>query len=437
MTPGQSSAGLEADMNVFSFLLLTASFVIALSSFRRGADLFSPGRVFGFLWTLALGLTQLKFSALQHSWSNETWVQVLIGPLSFMVGVFCMTVVHADKGLKPLASMRSLMIGFQINRRRLFWITLLFCFLFLLAYAIILWIKGVDPPLFSENPGLARREFTMFGLGLFLHNVVIVVFLTGLYYLQSGGSRGGKTVLLIASLVSVALYFFLLQRFQLAFALLMCIVVYYYCTNRLRPQVIVPFIAIVSALFYWVSTLRAGELFIYYLYRDSLMRFSVTYAMFTEPYMYVVMNLENLARSISLETQFTYGMESFDFLFALTGLKDWMQEYWGVIEMPFIISGYNTYTGYWTFYRDFGSLGTMVFPLLLGMGTGLLYYKMRMAPGLGIVTAYGVCVFVMVVSFFNNPLSFLWFVYNLGAVYLALRFIQGRKPQEVPSGVPQ
>jgi hypothetical protein len=59
---------------------------------------------------------------------------------------------------------------------------------------------------------------------------------------------------------------------------------------------------------------------------------------------------------------------------------------------------------------------------MLGFGIGLLYYRMRTDPTIKRVTAYGVMVFVMFVSFFVFPMPFLWFEYNMLALYLILRW---------------
>ena len=61
-------------------------------------------------------------------------------------------------------------------------------------------------------------------------------------------------------------------------------------------------------------------------------------------------------------------------------------------------------------------------PLVLGFGTGILYYRMRTCPTIKRLTAYGVMVFVMFVSFFVFPMPFLWFEYNMLALYLILRW---------------
>ena len=245
-----------------------------------------------------------------------------------------------------------------------------------------------------------------------------------------GGSVCGRWFSFPSGSSRSSVTFFLLQRFQLVLTVVVCVVLAYYATRHFRPATLVPYTGVAVGLFYLVSSLRSGiELYFIYLYKLSQMRFPRAYAVFTEPYMYFVMNVENLARAIARHEQFTMGYYTFDFMLALTGLKHWIASYFGLTEMPYLISDYNTYTGYWVYYRDFGPLGLVVFPLALGIAIGLIYYSLRTRPGLSILTVYGGCVFLILFSFFNNPLTFLWFVYNIIVAALVLRWVIVRESQ--------
>jgi hypothetical protein len=99
--------------------------------------------------------------------------------------------------------------------------------------------------------------------------------------------------------------------------------------------------------------------------------------------------------------------------------------------MPFLFSAYNTYTAFWWFYSDFGVIGLAVIPFVMGSGIGLMYYRMRRFPSLTNVTTYGVMVFVMFISFFVFPIAYLWFEYNMLALFLILRSIVVRSKEPV------
>jgi oligosaccharide repeat unit polymerase len=164
------------------------------------------------------------------------------------------------------------------------------------------------------------------------------------------------------------------------------------------------------------------------------MKFSTAYAFLTEPYMYMVMNLENFVRAVSRLDHHTYGYFTFDFLVSATGLEKWLGQYFAIDRMPYLNSGYNTYSAFWDFYRDFGGAGLALIPFVLGLGISLLYYRMRSIPTIRNVTAYGVMVFVMLISFFVFPVSFLWFLYNMLALYWGLRWALKQRKSYVQVG---
>jgi oligosaccharide repeat unit polymerase len=144
--------------------------------------------------------------------------------------------------------------------------------------------------------------------------------------------------------------------------------------------------------------------------------------------MYFVMNVENLARGIQKLDHYTYGYYSFNFLFSLSGLKHWIEEYFVLDDTPYLVSGYNTYTSFWVYYRDFGLLGVTFFPLVVGFAIGAVYYAMRNRPGLEIIALYSLGMFLIFFSFFNNPLSLLWFVYSLVVTLIGFRMILKSRP---------
>ena len=416
-------------MSLVSIISFLICFGIIASCFRKNADVLSPARILGFIWSLAVGLADLKLSRLQDQWTLESWVQLLLGPISLLVGIFVMYVLNIGTRPFQLDKIRQIWRAHSINHKALFGIILALFALFLSSYITIYLIQG-EIPLFSSRPGFARLNFQMFGLGLFLHNVALVGFFTVLYLLIVNGNRGKKWLLVLATLSSVVLYSITLQRFQVMMTGILSISLLYYTTRHLRFSTISLWVACVLLFFYWVSTARGGQLFLYYLYIDSQMKFSPTYAVFTEPYMYLVMNLENFVRAMERLDHFTYGYYTFDFVTALTGLKHWISEYFALEETPYLTSGYNTYSAFWWFYRDYGIIGITIVPFLLGLSIGLLYYRIRIHPSLQTISAYCVCVFIMIFSFFNNLVSLLWFIYNLIAMYFIFRWIQ-MKPRLV------
>jgi oligosaccharide repeat unit polymerase len=409
-------------MTVLSAICFLICLFIIADSIRSSADIFSPARVFGFVWLLALGLAELKLSKLQHVWTFESWFLLLLGPIAFLVGLYITYIMNIGSSQTPIFIMRKLVIAQSINVTRLFWLVVVLFILFLVGYISIVLI-GREIPLFSPKPGAARVRFQIFGLGLFLHNVVLMAFFSLLFCLADKVHKWKRRLLIFISLLSSIMYIVTMQRFQIIMILIIGLIFLYYTTRHLHLSTVVPVLLIAVMFFYWISTWRSGQLFIYWLYLDSKMKFSQNYAVFTEPYMYLVMNLENYARALDRLETFSFGYYTFDFVVALSGLKHWLAEYFALEDTPYLISGYNTYSTFWWFYRDFGILGVTFISLFIGIVIGWIYYTMRRISSLGWIIAYCVCVFIILFSFYNNMISYLWFFYNVVGLYFGYRFI--------------
>lgn len=398
---------------------------IVASAMRRDADALSPARVLGFVWALAIGLTNLKLSGLQENWSITSWIQLIIGVSSYLIGTLIAFVQNIGRQLLSVELMRKSWTK-DVDEHRLFISIAVTFALYIFGYFVITFIKGVTPPLFSAKPWIARHDFTMFGIGLFLQNVVVVVFFSVVYLLIAGGEKRKKRVVLAMTAISLLTYFFLLQRLQIMMTGIVCATLIYYTTSHLRKSTVIWYFLGTSLFFLLVSSLRTGQVLVLFLYTSAAMKFSPAYAIFTEPYMYVVMNLENFARAVQQLDSLAYGYYTFDFTTALVGLKHWISEYFGMVDTPYLTSNYNTYTAFWTYYRDFGTFGIAIIPALVGWGIASAYYWLRTSPNIRSLAFYSVAMFVMFMTFFNSPLGFLWFVYNVVVMYAVLRYIRVR-----------
>lgn len=407
-------------MSPISIICFLICLFIILSCFRKGADILSPARVFGFVWSFVIGLNQLKLSTLQQEWSIQSWIILLIGIISFLVGAFISYICNLNTKLIPIDIMREKLKKQPINEGTLFKLIIVIFIFYSVSYGIIYFIKGTLP-LFGV---ISYTKFSLFGLGLFLHNMVMILVLTIVYHIFVKEDNKRKVILEVISVVTIVSYLFLLQRGPFFIAGPMCVTLLYYTTRRIKFKTSAILFLSISLLFYLISTIRIGELISLYQYADWKMKFPQRYAFLTEPYIYLVMNLEYFARSVDRLDSFSYGYYSFDFLLALTGLKHWMSDYYNLISNPYAPSGWKDYTAFWIFYRDFGVIGIMLIPLLLGLGIGAFYYSMRSKPSVQKIIGYGMMVYVMMISFFYFPVSFLWFVYNVPALYLIFRFVR-------------
>ena len=412
-------------MNWISISFFTVALLICCTLFRKDSDYLSPARVFGFTWSIVLALVNLKLSRLQFDWTTIEWVYVLMGPVSFLSGLFIAYVMNMGIPFWSVDEMRRKIKIQKIDNEKLFYLILFGFFVYCSGYLVIYLVKGYIP-IFSLHPAAARNDYFIFGVGLFTHTMPVIVFFSLIYFIFTDKNYGRKRLLKLIMFVTILTYLFLLQRYQLVMVSVLVFTLLYYSTWKIRFRTMALFILAGVTLIYSVATIRSGKIIQVALYVTSEMKFSPKLAFITEPYMYIVMNVENFVHAMSKIDYFSYGTYSFDWFFALIQLKYPIKEYFGFVDDPFLFSGYNTYTFFWTFYRDFGIIGISLIPMGCGLVVGSVYYSMRRNPSIELISFYCVAVFVMVMSFFVNPLGFLWFVYIVAWMVMILKFIRKR-----------
>jgi oligosaccharide repeat unit polymerase len=395
--------------------------VIVLSSLRRGTDVFSPGRVFGFVWAFSIGLADLKLSGLQSEWTPFSWTLLLVGVSSFLLGVFVVYVLRARDSQFPISSVRDTFRTYAgLREGSFFWIILAVFVAYVIAYSTNVLMKG-DIPWFSRNPARVRVGYGVFALGLINHAAPSIMLFVVQYLFLVSGHRWKKAVLCLVFVLSGGSYFLLLHRFDLAIWAVVSLVFLYYTTWHVRWRTVLAMLIVFAGLLAWMQSVRLLGHIQNYLFLMSKMKIGFEYAAFTEPYMYIVTNLENFARAVEKLESHTYGYFTFNALMSLTGLKHWLADYFVIEETPYLNSGYNTYSFLWTYYRDFGTVGLFLLPFLLGTLISWLYYTMRRQPSFVLISLYAMAVFVMVISFFHHAPSLLHFVFNVGLVYAVSR----------------
>jgi oligosaccharide repeat unit polymerase len=410
-------------MSWTSFISLSIFFVMFLSLFKKETDVFAPARLFILVWSLAIGLVELKFSGLQKVWSAYSWIVVFVNLFSVLLGMFIVFVFNFWRENKSTSEIRNSITLFSINSDLLYKLIVTLFLAYIISYLAIYLVVGFVP-FFTARPDITRTRWNLFGAGLIVHSVPTIMYLIVIYYIKVQRNYIKKSYLTAILVITFISYLFLLQRFDLVIFIVLTAVFLYYGTNKLKGRYVLFFVIIIIAFMYGISNIRASNLFMEYLYYGGKMKFSKDYAIFTEPYMYVSMNIENFANAVDKITTFTYGYYTFDFILALTGLKHWLFEYGNIQMFPFLIDeSYNTYTMFFVYYRDFGILGSFIFPLFLGIASSSAFSKLKRSPNINSISLYGVFVFVIIFSFFIPMLSWLHFVYNLAIIYFFTKII--------------
>lgn len=410
-------------MSLTSVLFFSIFFLLIMSSFRTGGDLFSPSRVFGIVWSLAIGLTELKLSRLQHQWNNYEWLMLFIGIFSFFVGSFVVYVSNFQKKIVSLSNIRLFFARKVFDEKKfrniIFILFGIYAFSFLGNYLIEGYL-----PVFHERSAQSRMFWGVFGIGLTVHVATPLILFTVSFIKLAKPKRTIKFLSIVIIVITFLTYLTILQRFNLIFAIVTTVTILYYSSNFLKVRNVLIALIIFIGLMYSVQFLRFSSIALSYMFSIAQMKFSFKYAIFTEPYMYFVMNLENLARGISKLEVHTYGYYTFEFMLSLFGIKNLAMEYFNFKNFLFLNSSYNTYSMFWDYYRDFGIIGLSFIPFTLGALSSIIYYKMLSKPSFTLISSYAIVMFIICVSFFENVIGLLHFIFNTILIISIARIVQ-------------
>ena len=406
-------------LSIICFIIFLASLFTLIN---KDTDAISPGKLTILVWSFVIGLTELKLSYYQAEWNLYSWIILLLSILSLCAGIFWVYVININKKIISLHYYRLVFNKTDINENILMLFTVILFFLYLISYYISYKVIGVIP-LFTPRPDLVRTTWGIFGFGLFIQTSPVIIYFSLLIFYLSRKNLRFKIISALIFLITFVTYFFLLQRFNLLLGILLFGIFIYYSTDTFNFKKVILFALLIVGLLYGVSSIRTSKWAVNLLYYTSKMKFPVKYAIFTEPYMYIVMNLENFARGVEKLQHFTYGYFTFDFVMSLSGLKHMLQEYSNINIHPFLNSGYNTFTMFFYYYRDFGPLGAGVIPFAIGFAIAHAYYRMRNNFNINTISIYGMFVLVIIFSFFIPILSWLNFVFDFTIIYIVTRLI--------------
>ncbi len=410
-------------MPVISIISFTVFFLLIATSFKKSADLFSPSRVFGLVWSLTIGLTELKLSRLQHVWNSYEWLMLSIGIVSFFLGTFIMYVSNFQKKIIPLNSIRLFFTKKVVDEKKFRNIVFILFGVYVVSFLGNYLIEGYLP-VFHERSAQARMYWGVFGIGLTVHVATPLILFVVTFIKLAKPTRLTKYSCVIIIFITFFTYLTILQRFNLIFAIVAVVTILYYSSNFLKVKNVLIAMAIFIGLMYSVQFLRFSNIALSYMYSVAQMKFNFKYAIFTEPYMYFVMNLENLVTGFRLLEEHTYGYFTFEFLLSLFGIKNLAVDYFNFKNFLFLKSSYNTYSMFWDYYRDFGTIGLSLIPFSLGLLSSTIYYKMRMNPSLVLISSYSIIMFVICISFFENTIGLLHFIFNTVLIVLLARYVQ-------------
>lgn len=415
-------------MSIIQIITTSILFFTIIFSFGKKKDLLSPARIFTLVWGVSILLTEFKFSGFQHTWSDWAWIVLLIGLISFLLGNYVVLVLNSDRKIKSISQIRKA-ASENINFNNLFYIILALFVIYTIGYFLEVAIIGTLP-IFAKRLDEARTEFGVFGLHIFVTFQLTIMTLCVEYLLLNHGDRLKRIILITIFIITLFTFALLLQRFNYFVWAAISLAIAYYSSKFFTYKKILLASGVFFGMLALIQSIRLSQYAQNFIYVISEMKYSKEYAIFTEPYMYITMNLENMARGVDMLENYSYGVITADWVLALAGIKHWLADYFTINARPFLISGYNTFPFLWNYYSDFGIFGVFLFAFLSGFIISLIYFKMRSTGLLKWIVYYSVCFMMIVISFFTNPLTMLTFTSNLILIVFIHEFLLN-KPHHI------
>ena len=414
----------------------------------RSSDALHPVRVFGSLWCLLLALASLRLLPTVSAWDSWTWTLLLTGMLAF-VGGFWLAGLKQRRRWKLPAAVREIPLRRTLLPARK---TLRLAFMCILVGTCILAYEDTligTIPMFAANPDIARMKlFPVVGqsslntfsiklihpfvefvkYGVFLAAIVLLqrthrnrkinilclcLILTGTLVYASQGGRGPAVQVLVVLLV---LYHYLSRRVhirQLAVAgLVLFVFLGTYGAYRIQKSHSAPMVErAMSESAFPPGTFWAGPAFAYFTTTSSFQVF------------------DNLTHDLHFYTKPPHGFLFYAFhsLIPRASIANF--------DADLYTSQTITPTFLGEFYADFGYLGVLLGPLLLGLGYGWAYSQMKRGRGVYPIYVQALLLQMLIYFPYTNLFSdYLTWIFDLFFMYFLIRTLERRaKPLPIPS----
>ena len=351
-------------------------------------DSLQPIALYSLSWLGGIGLANLKLSYHQITWGTKVWVVLISSYFIFIFGYFIYNRYFGQKISK---------VRWELDNERLYKNMAYYCILCIIIFLIEAIILGYIP-LFSTEMG-AYMDFHIKGLHYFTVSIIIVPIISLIYKNQNG-----KKKVYLWIILSIAIPIVIVSRQLLILAVFLILITIHQLYIKLSKKTLIIVSSLLLIMFVLSSYVRHQDL--EYIHEVANMKYKDP-SILTQPYMYVVMNFENMANIIEKVEKFELGKNTFFPIFAFTNMKYYFDY---AIKSELLISPYFTTTTYLSnLFYDFGVFGIVVFNFLFGF---LAAHINKIVKNNKIhLFSFGILCFTLLFSFFepwySNPS--LWF----------------------------
>lgn len=396
-------------MEILFFVLFIAIALCIFSvSYFYYRDILNPIGIFGIVWFSSVAISQLMLSGIQEVWMQETWFVVLISSFCFLAGA--LIVQLSFKRVKSLSGFKIPINHYSFNRLRK---TILLLFALAMSAYFFEVYKNKGMPLLAEAK---ISSYMNFGVQYIHYLTVLFIVVCVLAYLCKNlfpfKNRKLFNLILVMSLFALLS---MLGTNYLIFVFTGIFVIENYIRKRINiTKFIILFAIAILMLATVTGFMRASSSNITYVKEIGKPTIDIpdNLSFLFLPYTYIATNFNNLQIEIRERDNFYYGGATFLPIWAFTFQK-------GNFDIEYNIGhgGFNVGTYLRTYYIDYGLLGIVIFPFILGFLIMLLYCSLRHRPTIFKILIYGLVVHDLILVFFANSFALptSWF---FAAVYL-------------------
>ena len=268
--------------------------------------------LFTLAWVGGQGISCLKLSTLQDTWSYITWLSFFVIYIAFGIGYEWGRKYSRVEGKEPEKNKK------KANR-------LFRCIMLLLVVSagcfVIEIIRIGYIPVFSDEP-YSYSYFRMSALHYLHYCAISCILIPGLTVLwkkiDSEESKWRNGAIIIANIVAFAVPFLYVSRFQFLFEIGVAAVIYILVNKNMRKSTLV-LLGLVVCAAYVVITLSQKRDAIY-LNNVFKMKYTHMPVFLTQPYIYIANNYDNFDCLVKNLPKFSYGLRMLFPFVSLTGL---------------------------------------------------------------------------------------------------------------------
>lgn len=367
--------------------------------------------LFTLAWVGGQGISCLKLSTLQDTWSYITWLSFFVIYIAFGIGYEWGRKYSRVEGKEPEKNKK--------KADRLFR-----CIMLLLVVSagcfVIEIIRIGYIPVFSDEP-YSYSYFRMSALHYLHYCAISCILIPGLTVLwkkiDSEESKWRNGAIIIANIVAFAVPFLYVSRFQFLFEIGVAAVIYILVNKNMRKSTLV-LLGLVVCAAYVVITLSQKRDAIY-LNNVFKMKYTHMPVFLTQPYIYIANNYDNFDCLVKNLPKFSYGLRMLFPFVSLTGLKFVLPNL--VPATVYLTSTeLTTFTMFYDAYYDFGVIGVFVIALLIGVVAKVIIDIIKKSDNPVVYLLYGQIAVYLALAFFttwfSSPATWFWLIIT-GMIY--------------------